>query len=88
LKLKSIEQAGRGFVSIAQMNRNLSIPSKLRVSVHLSDWKLRIEITRFRFRTNERLAEEWLIVEANYTTETKAGPKPRLRSLTIESRTT
>jgi len=46
LKLKSIEQAGRGFVSIAQMNRNLSIPSKLRVSVHLSDWKLRIAAYR------------------------------------------
>jgi len=44
LKLKSIEQAGRWFVSIAQMNRNLSIPSKVRVSAHLSDWKLRIEV--------------------------------------------
>ena len=44
MKLKSIEQAGRGFVSIAQMNRNLSMPSKVQVSAHLSDWKLRIEV--------------------------------------------
>jgi hypothetical protein len=57
LKLKSIEQAGRGFVRIAQRNLNLGIPSKVRGSAHLLEWKLRLEVESGGLALE---ASEWL----------------------------